>query len=206
MTWLSKSFHNAPVTNSTAVTTVEDTVGNKADIAVTVPGGTTSVIAYLKGLFALSPLPISKALTLDASEAEKVFNAFTVTGAVEITRLYGVLTGATTLTNATAAGFRIVDNATHTHLDAGDGVLSGLAVGTVIANINGAAATTPTVLSNATGATANPSFTPFFVVKKTGQTTYISFAYTTTDAPSAATMTVYAEYRALSSDGALTAV
>jgi hypothetical protein len=141
---------------------------------------------------------ISKTITINANDTSASVNVFQVTGSIEIIRLYGVITTATTLTNCTGAYFNLYDGTASVALTKNDGVLSGMAVGTAFIK-NATATTTMAVADNAVGAVTEASSAKFFypaiVTQKTGANTYIRFTYTTTDAPADATFTIFAEYR-----------
>lgn len=153
---------------------------------------------------------VSKVITLTANGGSESLDCFTVTGCVEILKLYGQITTADTLTNLTGAYFNMWDGTLATAITKNDGVLSGMAIGTTFLK-NAAASVTMGIADNATGAIVEPAsdkkaFAPFAAIKKTGATTTIRFTYTTTDAPIAATMTIYCEYREIGSGSSLVAV
>jgi hypothetical protein len=176
---------------------------------VVTDGLITTVDTVVDALTVVKVIPVSKVITLSASNTTASVNIFNVIGAVEISRLYGVITTKTTLANLTVGSFDMYDGTATVQLTKADGVLSGAAIGTIVVKMADNAVTWG-IGNNAAAAlienTDDISFSKFSLVKKTGVATYIRFTYTTTDAPIAATMTIYAEYRALSSDGALTAV
>jgi len=150
----------------------------------------------------------NKVITLTASAATQSLNCFQLTGSIEIFKLYGVITTATTLTNCTAAYFNLYDSTDVVALTKNDGVLSGMAVGTLFVK-NASAGTTMAVANNVAGALTEPasnkSFYPFIITQKTVADTYIRFTYTTSDTPIAATLTIYCEYSPIG-DGTLTEV
>jgi hypothetical protein len=186
-----------PTTDSTSNILSSEVIGSKTDTA-----NGTSIVSLDKRV---AGTLVSKVITLNANAAPQSLNCFAVTGSVQVLRLYGQITTATTLANCTAAQFDLYDGAATTAITKNDGVLSGMAVGTTF--FKGAVnTTTMAVLSNATGAFSDLSFYPFIVEKKTGQNTFIRFTYTTTDAPIAATLTIYAEYREIGTSSVLAAV
>jgi hypothetical protein len=146
----------------------------------------------------------SKVITLDASGTTQNLNCFQITGQVKCFALYGVVTTAATFTNCTAANFQLYDSTAPVDLTKNDGVLSGMAVGTLFGKTT-TAATTMSIANNAAGALIEANWDPFVVNQKTGANTYLRFTYTTTDAPIAATMTIYCEYYPIGSS-TLTAV
>lgn len=154
---------------------------------------------------------ISKVITLSASGTTASVNIFQITGSVYVQRLYAVVTAATTLVNCTAASFDLFPTGgAAVQISAATGVLSGVAVGTIITK-TGLAADIFTV-SDAVGAVVTEQgwagsdvFNGFLVTKKIAANTYIRFTYTTTDAPINAQLTVYAEYRGIAG-GELVAV
>ena len=185
---------------------LSDVVGNKTD---TTSGN--SLVALSKAIKAktdnlLSNTVVSKAVTLNLGNASGSHNVFTITGAVEITRLYGVVTTVTFMANLTSGGLEIYDSTAATGLDDNSLVLSGLAVGTTFLCKDGNVATAPALLNNVARDVEIATFTPFAVIKKITANTYIRFEYQTTDTPINAVITFYAEYRALSLNGALEAV
>lgn len=180
---------------------------NALEIALTSGPASDSVHDYLeRGIGE----PVSKAATMNVNNGTTSVNLFTVTGSIQVLKLWGVLTTATTLTNCTNLHFDIYDGSAATAITKNTGTtLSGLAVGTTVVKTE-LSASNLTLMNNATGVLSEASVTKglaeFFLAKKTGVTTYVRLTYTSTDTPANAVMTVYAEYRKLSSDGALTAV
>jgi len=73
---------------------------------------------------------VSKVITLTANGGSESLDCFTVTGCVEILKLYGQITTADTLTNLTGAYFNMWDGTLATAITKNDGVLSGMAIGT----------------------------------------------------------------------------
>jgi hypothetical protein len=187
MTWLSKKLADAADSESLERSLILPTVQN-------------SVHDFLERT---AGKQISKVITLSASEATASVNIFQITGTVYIERLFAIVTTATTLVNCTAASFDLFPTAgAAVQISAATGVLSGVAVGTVITK-TGLAADIFTV-SDSVGAVVTEQgwagsdvFNGFLVTQKIGVNTYVRFTYTTTDAPINAQLTVYAEYRGI---------
>ncbi len=154
---------------------------------------------------------LSNTLNLTASGATVSVPVFHITGTVQINALWAVVT--TTIgVNHTAAYFRLNDQTAQPAITAAAGViLSGLAVGTVIAK-KGLAAAAITLLDNAAGRVSEPTtletlyFSPFVAVKKTGATTDIEYTYTTSDTPTTGALQFFVAYIPVSQDGKITAV
>ena len=102
------------------------------------------------------PIRMLKSVTLDASNTTKSHVLWTVTGAVEVLKLGGVVT--TVLgTNVTAAHFRIDDQTAQPAITVATGsTLSSLAAGTVIFK-SGLAAASYTTIDNAAGRVNRPT-------------------------------------------------
>lgn len=156
-------------------------------------------------------LPIRQvvSITLDASNTTKSHVLWTVTGAVEIYKLGGIVTTALG-SNVTAAHWRIDDQTAQPVITAAAGTtLSSVAAGSVILK-TGLAAAALTLIDNSAGrvnhgaAIADNMHCPFIVTKKTGATTTIDFRYTTTETPTSGVIQFYVEYINISSDGQLT--
>ncbi len=146
---------------------------------------------------------IMKSITLSASGGTESINIFSLTGSVEVLKLYGEVTNADTLANLTAGNFNLWDGAVPIALTKNTGVLSGVGVGSLFLK-NAVAANNWAVADNATGVLTEPAagvkaFTPFVVTQKTGVATYIRMTYTTTDAPIDAIVKIFCEFRTLDS-------
>lgn len=160
-----------------------------------------------------SPFRVIKDHTFIATGAvTTVVPLFTLTGAVMVTRIWGVIT--TDLAAAhTAASFSLVETAGATiYLTAvGGTTLSSLKAGSVILK-DGLVAAALTKIDNVAGAIKEPttlqtmSFSPILLVKKTGAVTTVSYNYTSTGVPTTGAMRFFISYYPLSSDGALTIV
>jgi hypothetical protein len=150
---------------------------------------------------------ISKVITLGGTGAQTV-NIFQLTGSCYLKRLYGFITTKTTLTNLTASSFQLFDGAA-VQITANTGVLSGMAVGTMIAK-TGLLGVVYSVANNVAGivneATANVLWCECAITQKVATATYVRLAFSTTDNPINATMTMYAAYVPLNSGSTLVAV
>lgn len=154
-------------------------------------------------------LLVSKALVLSANNTTASMNAFQLTGSVAVKKLWAEITAKTTLGNLTGGSFDLYDSTAAIQLTANDGVLSGCAVGTIVAK-HGLAAVTWGKLDNAAGsslegAAAGPVWCETILTQKTGANTYLRLTYTTSDEPIACTVTVYCSYVPLGA-GSLVAV
>lgn len=142
---------------------------------------------------------VSKVITLIGDSNTTNYNCFQLTGSVEIIKIYGQITTTSTFANATACHFNLVSDGADVDITKNDGVLSGLAIGSIFVK-NAVAATTMAIATNADVALTEPAagvkaFTPFIITQKTGTSSYIRFTYTTSDSPTVATLTIYVEYR-----------
>lgn len=147
---------------------------------------------------------VNKTITLNVNNNTQSLNCFQLTGTVEVLRLYGEITTTGTFTNCTNVFFELYDSTAFRDITkSGAGaVLSGMAVGTFIVK-NAAKGTALVVANNATGIVTEGStakiFEQFFLTQKISANTYIRFTYTSSDAPIAATITVYCDYIAFGS-------
>jgi hypothetical protein len=137
----------------------------------------------------------SNSKTLIGNNATVAVPIFTVTGQVEITGIWGVIT--TALGNNTAAYWRTNDGTTQNSITLSTGTsLTTAIVGGVISKKAGVAtaltltaATSPQVLESATaGATY---FQDFVVIANPLATSNIEFVYTTTDTPTTGAIPFY---------------
>ena len=157
-----------------------------------------------------SPFTTIKDLTLSASNETVNPAIFTITGAVMLTRLWGVVT--TVLgSNHTAASWRLNDQTAQVYLTAvGGTTLSSIKAGSVILK-DKLVAVALTKLDNVAGvvsetATAGiPIFSPVVLVKKTAATTQIEYRYSTTQTPTTGAIRFFASYYPISSDGLIQA-
>jgi hypothetical protein len=158
-----------------------------------------------------SGFTVYKTITLSANNTTASVNVFSLTGSVKVRKIYGFITTAATLANLTVASFDLYDSTAVVQITAAGGALSGMAVGTFFAKCDKNDADF-VVSNNVAGAIMEPIyegselFSMFALTKKTGANTYLRFTYTTTDAPIAATLTIFAEYYPLDSTGVLAAV
>lgn len=157
-------------------------------------------------------LVVSKTLSINGNNATSANPIFTLSGAVEVRGLYGVVT--TTLSsNITAAFWRLNDQTAQASISLATGTtLSAATAGSAIARrslvsvaltlINAAAG----AVSDPVAATAPSYLMPFGIAQKTGGVlTQIEFVYTTTNAPATGEIKFYARYIPLSEDGQLIA-
>jgi hypothetical protein len=150
---------------------------------------------------------LSNEITLAASGGSESLNIAQLTGTVEIVSIHGFISDATTLANLTGGSLQLWDSTAAVQITKNDGVLSGMAVGTLLVK-NAAATDTISIANNATGvvteaATLSKAFEPFFITQKTGANTYIRWTYTTSDTPIDAKIFWHIRYRP-ESHGAVT--
>lgn len=127
---------------------------------------------------------------------------FTITGAVEVTALYGVITTALG-SNFTTAFWRMNDGSTQNDITASSGTtLSSGAVGGVIAK-KALVATALTFVTAASAkvdesATANtPFFQNFVIQSNPAATSNVEFVYSTTNTPTSGAITFYIRWAPL---------
>lgn len=137
---------------------------------------------------------------------------FGITGTVQVTALYGVVT--TVLgANNTAAYWRLNDQTAQPAITLATGTtLSAKAVGSVIVK-KGLAAAALTLIDSAAGRVTEPTtvetefFSPFTVTQKTGGiATNIEFVYTTTDTPTSGVIQFFCVWLPVSQDAAVKAL
>jgi len=151
-----------------------------------------------------------KDITLSANNTTASVNLFQITNSVQIYRIWGEVTRATTLANLTAGSFDLYDSTAAVQISAATGVLSGASVGTIFAK-TGLAANAFDVNDATAGSVIEQTyegsdvFNSFIVTQKNGADTFVRFTYTTTDAPIDADIMFYVEFRTLDG-GTLTAV
>lgn len=136
---------------------------------------------------------------------------FSVTGAVQVLGIYGVVTtdlGA----NHTAAAWRLNDQTAQVNITLNTGVdISAAKAGSVIVK-KGLAAAAATYLNNSAGRVSEPTtletmyFSPFVAVKKTGAATNIEYVYATTDSPTSGAMQFFVLWYPVSADGRVTPI
>jgi len=150
---------------------------------------------------------VSVSKTFSGTGATTV-NLFQLTGTVKVNKLYGILTAKTTLANMTATYFALYDGTATNAITKNDGIFSTGIVGGVIAKA-AASSVTASINLAATGTIidlAAGNYYPFLATQKSTVNTFISFLYTTTDNPIAATMVFYVEYEQVGGAGTLVAV
>lgn len=156
-------------------------------------------------------LMVTKSLTL-SSTGTLTKPIFSITGAVDIISLYGIVT--TTLgSNVTAAYWRLNDQTAQVNISLNTGTtLSSAAVGSVIERLSIAGVALSLKNSSAGGvldpvaATAPDVYMPFIAVQKVGSIeTDIEFCYTTNNT-SLGAIKFYCGFVPMSDDGAVTAL
>lgn len=150
-----------------------------------------------------------KSQTLSASNTTAATAIFGITGTVNITGIYGVVT--TDLgVNITAAFWRLNDQTAQPAITLATGTtLSAVKAGSVIVK-KGLAAAALTLLDNSAGRVSEPTtletsfFSPFVAVKKTAAATNIEFVYTTTDTPTSGVIQHFVVWMPMSADANVT--
>lgn len=136
--------------------------------------------------------------TLNASNTSANVNLFSVTGSVDVTKLFAVVTDTTVFTNCTGAYFDVFSTPDSYVITKNDGVLSGMSVGTVFLKSDVATATMAIKNASTAGftesSTERKAYREGIVTQKNGANTYIRFNYTTTDAPINAKIKFYVYY------------
>ena len=154
-----------------------------------------------------------KDATLSASNTTASVILFRVTGTVQITQLYGVVTTVLS-SNITAAHWRSNDQTATVDISASAGTtLSSFAVGSQLTRhsvntvaLKGDNASAAKVI-DPVAATAASIHMPFQVVQKTGAVqTDIEFVYTTTNTPATGVIRFFCEWQPLSDGATLVAV
>lgn len=157
-------------------------------------------------------LQSTESITLSANNTTANVPLFHITGTVQVTALYGVVT--TVLgANNTAAFWRLNDQTNQSNITVNTGTtLSAASVGSVIVKKDVASAAL-TLLSASQERVSEPTtletlyFSPFVAVQKTGGvTTDIEFTYTTTDAPTSGAIQFFCQWLPVSADGRVTPV
>lgn len=153
----------------------------------------------------------SKEITFSGSNATVNVPLFHITGAVEVLRLWGVVTTVIGV-NHTAASWRLNDQTAQIYLTAIGGVdISGNAAGSLLVK-NGLKAAAAVELTNAAGVVSEPTtletlyFSPMVLIKKTAAVTDIEYHYATTDEPTSGSMIFYVSWLPISEDGAIEAI
>lgn len=152
--------------------------------------------------------PSSK--TLSGSNTTTAVPIYTVTGQVEITALYGVIT--TALGNNTAAYWRTNDGSTQNNITLNTGTaLTNAIVGGVISKKAGVGTaltlTAGTSAQVAESATAGATYFQDFVLYANPLvTSNIEFVYTTTDTPTTGAITFYCRWVPLTSGSSVASI
>lgn len=136
---------------------------------------------------------------------------FTITGAIEVRGLWGVVI--TTLgANQTAAAFRLNDGSAQSDITLSTGTtITTAAVGSMLVK-KGLATAALTLLTSAQERVSEPTtlettyFSPFVVIAKNAITTNIEFVYTTTDTPTSGAITFYLRWLPLIATSTVTAL
>lgn len=149
--------------------------------------------------------------TLSANNTSQTINIAQVTSSVQIIGIFGQITSATTLTNATGAYLDLWDGTNSVDItnSSGGASFGGFAVDAVLYKGQAASQVLDTIQNDQARVT-EPSadkkqFQPFIITQKTGTNTYLRFTYTTTDAPIDAEIEWHIFYKHLNG-GTLTAV
>lgn len=136
---------------------------------------------------------------------------FTITGAVEVRGLWGVVT-TDFGSNHTAAYWRLNDQGAQVNITLNTGTtLSAIKAGSTIVK-KGLAAAALVLLDNAAGRVSEPTtletifFSPFVAMQKTAAVTQIEYLYTTTNTPTTGAITFYVRFLPVSTNGTITAV
>lgn len=151
--------------------------------------------------------------TLSASNTTATNALFSVTGAVLVKQLYGIVTTALS-SNITAAYWQTNDQTATPDISLASGTtLSSFAVGSLITRRSLASValvgsnSAAGIVQDPVAATAPDAFMPFIVIQKTGGVlTTIDFTYSTTNTPATGVIQFFAGWLPLSSDANLVAV
>lgn len=143
--------------------------------------------------------------TLVGSNATIVVPIFGITGSIQVTALWGIIT--TTLgANHTAAYWRLNDQTSQVSITASSGTtLSAKTAGSAIVK-KGLVAAALVLLDNTNGVVSEPTtleteyFSPFVFVKKTAAATNIEYVYTTTDTPTSGVIQFFVKWLPVSLD------
>lgn len=154
-----------------------------------------------------------KAQTLTGSNTTVATPLFRVTGTVEVTQLYAIVTTALG-SNVTASHWRTNDQTATLPITAAAGtVISSFVAGskltrkTVVATALSADNASAAKVVDPVAATAPAVHMPFEVVQKTGGVnTDIEFVYTTTNTPTSGALIHYVEWQPMSDGATLSAV
>lgn len=239
---LTKTDIAVQTADSTNNSYINDPIGNKTDAAVTTVGTTKSIIAYIKGLLGLHPVPTADVTTnttmrdvignkTDTIKGDSVVsflkrsspiivtktnvcngngaqtdNLFSVTGYVELIRIWAECTQVANGTVLSGNYLDLYDGTSSVELTDQDAPLdmSGIVEAGEIVIKNGASTTAALVLMhNTAGAVTDTAiYTGTTLTKKTGITTLIRHCFTG-NADTNVTFIWYAEYKPLSTNGAI---
>ena len=156
-------------------------------------------------------LTVSTTLTVNGTN--NTFNPpiYTITGAVEIRALWGVVTTALG-SNQTAAYWRLNDQTAQPDITLNTGTtVSSLAAGSIVAK-KGLAAAALIAINNSAGRINEPTtletnyFGPFVLTKKTAALTQIEWVYTTNQSPTTGAIQFFLRFLPLTTDGDVTGV
>lgn len=153
-------------------------------------------------------LLVSDAQTLVANNTTANVPIFNVTGSVQVTALYGIVTTALS-SNITAAFWRFNDQTAQSNMTLAAGTtLSSAVAGSAIAKITttGSALTFLNSSANRFNETAanHMTFQEFLLVAKSGANSNIEFTYTTTNTPATGVIQFFCRYTPVSADGNVT--
>jgi hypothetical protein len=134
---------------------------------------------------------------------------FTVTGQIEVTALYGVVT--TTLGNNTAAYFRTNDGTTQNNITLNTGVtMTGSVIGSILAKTSTASAALTIQSASSAKIGENgaglSNFQDFRFEANPLATSNIEFVYTTTDTPTTGAITFYIRWLPLTAGSTITSL
>lgn len=148
-----------------------------------------------------SPVRLEVSKALAGSGATEVINLFSIVGAVNIKKIYGIVTEATTLTNMTDCHWNVNDGAgDYPITKTTTCTMSSAIVGSVLTKLDAVTAVAYLKDGVAGGVVEGTSAVipyEFMVIQKSATATYIQFIYTTTDAPIDATMKFIVEYEGI---------
>jgi hypothetical protein len=151
------------------------------------------------------PRVVTKSITLVLNNTTGSVNLFTITGSVNIKKLYGIVTTAIGA-NHTNAFFRLNDSTTTVVLTLDGATLNAFPVGSRIGR-KGVAAAAAVATSAAVGAMIEPASagigldTEMTLIKKATGVTTIEYRYKTTDTPTTGAIKFYCEWHPHSDDG-----
>lgn len=148
--------------------------------------------------------------TLTANNTTGNVPIFTVTGQVEITALYGIIT--TVLGNNTVAFWRTNDGSTQNAITVATGTALTNAIAGGMISKKAGVATALTLTAGTSGqviesATAGATyFQDFVIIANPSATTNIEFVYTTTDTPTTGAITFYIRWVPLTANSTVSSI